>query len=79
MPPRSLFDDPGVAKLVRLFGEARTQALVEDVMRENGIAQLETADDRYRLGGGLVRRGGLLESVGRAIRVQAILHGAIGD
>jgi hypothetical protein len=32
--------------------------------------------DRLRFGGALIRRGGLLEVIGGAIRIQAILHGA---
>jgi hypothetical protein len=69
-------DDPSMLKLVRLFGTERTEILVRDAMREVGIASVHSADDRLKFGGALIKKGGLLEVVGRAIRVQAILQGA---
>jgi hypothetical protein len=72
----SYASDPSLSKLVRLYGAERTEALVRDTMRELGIAAIRTAEDRLRFGGALIKKGGLLEVVGRAIRIQAILHGA---
>ena len=71
--------DPSLSKLVRLYGVERTEALVRETMREVGIQAIHSADDRMRFGTALIKRGGLLEAVGRAIRIQAILHGASED
>lgn len=68
--------DPSLSKLVRLYGHERTEALVRDTMREIGLLALATPDDRLKFGSALIKQGGLLAAVGRAIRIQAILHGA---
>jgi hypothetical protein len=69
-------DDPSLSKLVRLYGVERTEVLVRETMREIGMQGLHTADDRLKFGAALIKKGGLLEVVGRAIRIQAILLGA---
>jgi hypothetical protein len=71
--------DPSLNKLVRIYGEERTETLVRETLREIGIASIASADDRMRFGRALIKRGGLLEAIGRAIRVQALLHGARED
>lgn len=74
--PSAYTSDPTLLKLVRLYGAERTDTLVRDTLREIGIAGIHSADDRLRFGSALIKKGGLLEVVGRAIRVQAILQGA---
>ena len=74
--PGSYATDPTMLKLVRLYGVERTETLVRDTLLELGIATIDSADDRLKFGAALIKRGGLLEVVGRAIRVQAILQGA---
>ena len=71
--------DPSFMKLVRLYGPERTAVLVRDTLREIGINAIVTPDDRMRFGKALLKKGGLLEAIGRAIRIQAILHGARED
>jgi hypothetical protein len=71
-PPASLVLD----KLRNVLGEAKANASYEEVLREAGLAGLETPQDRLRFGNVLILRGGLLEAIGRAIKIQAILHGA---
>jgi hypothetical protein len=68
--------DPSLSKLLRVYGAERSTALVQDTMREIGVDTLQNPDDRLRFGAALIKRGGLLEAIGRAIRIQAILHGA---
>lgn len=63
-------------KLVNVMGTARAGELTEQVLRQIGLQELRTPDDRLRFGQALIKRGGLLESVGRSIKMQAILHGA---
>ena len=71
--------DPSLNKLVRMYGAERTEVLVRDTMREIGVQSLSSADDRLRFGTALLKKGGLLAAIGRAIRIQAILHGARED
>lgn len=68
--------DPTMVKLVSLYGVERAEALVRDTLREVGITAIDSANDRLKFGAALIKKGGLLEVVGRAIRVQAILQGA---
>jgi hypothetical protein len=73
---RTYADDPSLSKLVRLYGAERTESIVRDTLREIGLREIHSADDRMRFGTALVEKGGLLAAIGRAIRIQAILHGA---
>jgi hypothetical protein len=68
--------DPLFTKLENVFGKAKAAELVDEVCRERAIASLDGPNDRFAFGEALVSRGGLLEMIGRAIKVQAILHGA---
>ncbi len=65
-------NDPSLSKLVRLYGAERAEALVRDTLREIGIGALRSPDDRMRFGTALLKKGGLLEAIGRAIRIQAM-------
>ena len=68
--------DSAVQKLVSVMGPQRANAIVSDALRELSLPELRNADDCLRFGDVLVQRGGLLSSIGRAIKIQAILHGA---
>jgi hypothetical protein len=68
--------DPSLDKLVRMLGPERAGVLVRDTLREPGLRDINSPDDRLRFGSQLIEKGGLLEAIGRAIRVQAILLGA---
>ncbi len=68
--------DPAFQKLVNVLGRERAQTVVNETMRAIGVSKLVTADDRYRFACELMKRGGVLEAVGRAVKIQAILHGA---
>lgn len=65
-----------IQKLVNVMGPARAGELATQVLRQIGLQELRTPDDRLRFGQALIGRGGLLESIGRSIKMQAILHGA---
>lgn len=69
-------DDPTFVKLVNVLGPAKAQALFVAVLEEIGRDSIETPDDRLAFGQALVRRGGVVEAIGRAVRVQAFLMGA---
>jgi hypothetical protein len=68
--------DPSFRKLVNVMGVERAESLVAETLRRIGRPALETPDDRYRFATELMRHGGVLEAIGRAIKIQAILLGA---
>jgi len=50
--------------------------MVQKILDEAGVPDLSTPDHRYRFAAILMKKGGVYEAVGRAIRVQALLQGA---
>jgi hypothetical protein len=68
--------DPLFDKLQNVLGPERARKLFDDTLVELRLPQLLTASDRLRFGAALVRHGGIVEAIGRAIKVQAILQGA---
>ena len=69
--------DPVMRKLENVMGPVEGPRLVESVCRQFGIASLESPQQRLQFGCALIQRGGLLEAIGRAIKIQALLHGAV--
>ncbi|NJK33130.1 MAG: hypothetical protein HC927_12385 [Deltaproteobacteria bacterium] len=66
-------------KLINLMGSERGQKLYEEVLRSLGMTDLRTPNDSARFGNALIERGGVYASIGRSIKIQAILHGARPD
>jgi hypothetical protein len=73
LPP---LDDPAYEKLYNVLGATKANEVYESVLKELGKQHLKTPEDRLAFGQILVSRGGVLEAIGRAIRVQAFLLGA---
>jgi hypothetical protein len=65
-----------IVKLEHLMGEKAAGELIGELMRELELPDLDSPSHRDRFGEALVRRGGVYEVLGRAIRVQAALQGA---
>jgi hypothetical protein len=65
-----------IQKLVNILGPEAARELSGQILRQIGVHDLRAPNDRLRFGEALMARGGLLESVGRAIKTQALLHGA---
>jgi hypothetical protein len=63
-------------KLVNLMGQERGYAFYLEVLDLIGLKGLSTPNDSARFGEELISRGGVLASIGRSIKIQAILHGA---
>jgi len=63
-------------KLVNMFGDEAASKLITEVLGEIQITALITAQDRYNFGTRLTQKGGVFESLGKSIQVQAILFGA---
>ena len=74
----ALRNDPALVKLVNMMGAERAGEVIAETMSRAGLAALVTAEDRYRFACELMTRGGICEAIGRAIKIQAILHGAKG-
>jgi hypothetical protein len=68
--------DPALQKILNLLGPEKGQAVIDEVLRKIGCTTLSSPDDRYRFACELMTRGGVLEAVGRSIKIQAIFHGA---
>jgi hypothetical protein len=68
--------DPAIGKVLSVMGRERGMAVVEEAMRQAQLEVMKTPDDRYAFACALMVRGGVFEAVGRAIKIQAILHGA---
>lgn len=69
-------EQAALQKVYNVMGAERGGEIVRQTLRQIGRASLATADDRLLFGDALIKRGGVLESIGRAIKIQAILHGA---
>ena len=76
MSAQSVAGDRALAKIRTALGDARGNAVIERTMRSINLKVLSTADDCYAFGEALTRERGLLEAIGRAIMVQALLAGA---
>jgi hypothetical protein len=63
-------------KLVNLMGQERGYSLYLEILDRIGLKGLATPNDSVRFGEELISRGGVLASIGRSIKIQAILHGA---
>lgn len=68
--------DPALKKIVHVMGEDRARDVIDETLRRIGLPALVTPDDRYRFAVELMKKGGVLEAVGRSIKIQAILLGA---
>ena len=68
-----------VQKLVNVLGQERAKRVVAETMQRAKLSSLTTAQERYRFACELMTQGGILEAVGRAMKIQAILHGARDD
>jgi hypothetical protein len=64
------------AKLRNVLGQDRANVLIQSLLAQLGLDGLRTPDDRLRFADLLVERGGVLASIGRSVKIQAILHGA---
>lgn len=65
-----------VEKLRHILGNEAADELVATTMRRVGLKDLSAPDDLAKFAEELIRTGGLVEAVGRAIKIQALLAGA---
>jgi len=72
-------DDPVYGKLIRILGPEKGRAVIAETLEALGLHELRTPNERFVFGHVLTTRGGLLESIGRAIKIQSLLQGASRD
>jgi hypothetical protein len=71
--------DPAFEKLENILGRERASEVWASELQLLGVADLDEPGDRLRFGQALVRHGGILEAIGRSIKVQAVLRGAVDE
>ena len=64
------------AQLGSVLGDSEAKVLLAECLTENGLSEVETPQELMRVAQSLIKRGGYLEVVGRALKVQALLAGA---
>jgi hypothetical protein len=69
-------DDEIRQRIVRLVGDEAGGALMAQLMAEANVPELVSPESRSIFAAALIARGGVLEALGRSIRVQALLQGA---
>jgi hypothetical protein len=66
-----------VQKIHNVMGEDKGQKLIDETMRSVRLSRVTTVDDLLKFGEALVVQGGVIEAIGRSIKIQAVLHGAL--
>lgn len=73
---RARMDDEVLTRVQHVFGVDAGRKIYSEVLSELGVQHLSTPIEERRFADRLVKRGGLYEMVGRALRVRALLRGA---
>lgn len=68
--------DAILLKLRNVLGEERAGKLVDETMQRLGVRALDTPSARLRFAEAIIPMGGVIEAIGRAAKVHALLHGA---
>jgi hypothetical protein len=64
-------------RLVKALGDRRAGEVFTSAYASFGDRPLDTPQDLLEFGEILIRLGGLIQAVGRALKVQALLRGAV--
>jgi hypothetical protein len=73
------FAEQALERLVKVIGPEKTAALRKEALAATGIDALDSPQDVLVFASYLVRRGGVIEAIGHAMKVQAMLRGAVED
>ena len=65
------------ARVTKALGHERAMRYGQDALLHLGIKQLMSAQDLLGFANYLILQGGIVESVGRALKVSALLRGAV--
>jgi hypothetical protein len=74
-----LFVNQFFERMNQSLGPERARACIEETLTAMSTRQLRNADDVVVFANHLIKRGGLFEVIGGALRVQAILRGGKQD
>lgn len=73
---RNSLTDGAYTRLLRALGK-RGATIGDEVLLRMGVRQLESQNDLLAFANHLIGLGGSVESVGRALKVSALLRGAV--
>jgi len=65
-----------VEKIRNIMGPTQGTELIAETLRSLNLTQVSTVDDLLRFGHALLPHGGMIEALGRSIKVHAVLCGA---
>lgn len=71
-----MYENPVLKKLTHVLGPDEAPRFISSTCRDLGLKGLDEPQERMVFACNLIERGGLMEAIGRAIKIQAILHGA---
>lgn len=64
-------------RLVKALGAKRAAEVFREALTQLGDRPIETPQDMLDFAAVLIRSGGLVQAVGRSLKVQALLRGAV--
>ena len=65
--------------LETLLGPKQSQVLIQECLKEANLREVTSAQELYTFAMRLMKRGGLIEAIGRSLKVKALLRGAKPD
>lgn len=65
------------SRLIKAVGREKGMRIGSEALTELGIKELQTPNDLLRFSNHLILLGGAIEFVGRALKVSALLRGAV--
>lgn len=65
------------SRLVKAVGKEKGMRVASEVLTQLGLRELQTPTDLLLFSNQLIHRGGAIEFVGRALKVSALLRGAV--
>ncbi len=74
---RGLYSYTVLERLVKALGEKRAAEVFRDAFDRFGEGNVETPQDMFDFAQLLMKSGGLVQAVGRSLKVQALLLGAV--
>ena len=68
-----------IGQLESMLGQEKAQTLVRECLKDANLEDVKTAQDLLNFAMHLARRGGIVEIIGRSLKVQALIRGAHMD
>jgi hypothetical protein len=65
------------SRLIKAVGREKGLRVASEVLSELGLRELQTPTDLLNFSNHLIHKGGAIEFVGRALKVSALLRGAV--